>query len=169
MLHDNHLTDLVFQLARRILFFAREGSRKARQMAGTVVFADVGLRLERLADGGPWYAETRLDRTIAEPWNAVTAAWFLLLVVVWLVRLRGRFRRFPFLTCCLPILAAGGIGGTLYHAFRISSAFFWMDVLPIYLLGLATSGLHRCARQSLSRARQQPPMPWRRRWPRGST
>ncbi len=94
---------------------------------------------ERLADGGPRYAETDLDRIIAEPWNAASALLFLVIVAYWIVKLRGRYRQAPFLTCCLPLLAAGGIGGTLYHAFRSSRFFFLLDVLPIGLLCLAVS------------------------------
>jgi hypothetical protein len=34
---------------------------------------------------------------------------------------------------------AGGIGGTLYHAFRTQMAYFLLDVIPIQLLGVASS------------------------------
>ena len=100
---------------------------------------------ERLADGGPRYLETPVDPyapeapAIAEPWNAVTAAFFIVIVLAWVWRLRGRYRRFPFLVCCMPILLAGGIGGTLYHAFRTRLAYFLLDVIPIQILGLASS------------------------------
>ncbi|MBA4188620.1 MAG: hypothetical protein C0467_11520 [Planctomycetaceae bacterium] len=96
-----------------------------------------------MADGGPRYTETPVDpfapnaRFVAEPWNTITAALFILLVGVWVWRLRGRYRDYPFLCCCLPILLAGGIGGTLYHATRTSFAFFLLDVVPISILGLA--------------------------------
>jgi hypothetical protein len=103
----------------------------------------------RLPDGGPTYVETAPSRIIVEPWNAASAILFLAVVLVWAIRLRGRYRRHAFLTCCLPILAAGGIGGTLYHAFRAYKFFFWMDVLPIYLLGLAAS-LYFCYRLRLN-------------------
>ena len=49
----------------------------------------------------------------------------------------GPVRQYPFLTACMPILLAGGIGGTLYHAFRTQRAYFLLDVIPISLLGLA--------------------------------
>ena len=100
---------------------------------------------ERLADAGPRYLETPADPyapdapVIAEPWNAVTASFFIVIVLAWAVRLRGRYRRFPFLVCCMPILLAGGIGGTLYHAFRTQLAYFLLDVIPIQLLGIASS------------------------------
>src|SRR5205814_194316 len=60
----------------------------------------------RLADGGPRYKETPPDPAVvpvAEPWNAITASLFILLVLVWVWRLWGRFGRFPFLSSCLPI------------------------------------------------------------------
>jgi len=77
--------------------------------------------------------------TVAEPWNAATAFLFVLIVVYWLVRLRGRLIRHPFLAVSLPLLFVGGVGGTLYHGLRNWVGFFWMDVLPIYLLGLIVS------------------------------
>jgi hypothetical protein len=64
---------------------------------------------------------------------------FILIAVVWLVRLRGQFRRFPFLVASLPILLVGGIGGTLYHATRTRLTYFLLDLLPIQLLGFAAS------------------------------
>jgi len=97
----------------------------------------------RLADGGPRYTETPPDPLapgapfIAEPFNTVTASFFIVIVVVWAWRLRGRSRHFPFLCCCLPILLAGGIGGTLYHGLRNSMLYFLLDVIPIYCLGIA--------------------------------
>jgi hypothetical protein len=108
----------------------------------------------RLAsDGGPVYVETepaiRIDPDgrllippgagVVEPWNAASATLFLVIVLVWLVRLRGRFLRYPFLTCCLPILAAGGIGGVMYHAYRTSNFYLKLDYIPISLLGLSAS------------------------------
>lgn len=100
----------------------------------------VGRSLDRLPDGGPRYKETPADPAtirvqLAEPYNAVTASFFVLIAVFWLGRLWGRFRQFPFVTICLPILLAGGIGGTLYHATRSERAYFLLDVIPISLLG----------------------------------
>src|SRR5215467_15628202 len=112
----------------------------------TATRPDFGLLTkDRMPDRGPRYTETPADPyaanapSIAEPWNAVTAALFIVIVAVWAWRLRGRFRDYPFLVCCMPILLAGGIGGTLYHATRASSVYFYLDVVPISLLGLAGS------------------------------
>jgi hypothetical protein len=98
---------------------------------------------DRLPDWGPRYSETPADPLAhnapfpAEPWNTVTATFFVAIVFVWLYRLRKCWRNFPFVLSCLPILLAGGIGGTLYHATRSSAIFFLLDVIPISLLGLA--------------------------------
>jgi len=93
----------------------------------------------RLPDGGPRYVETPPDPTapgapfVAEPWNTVTASFFILIALVWIWRLRGRFRDYPFVVCCMPILLAGGIGGTLYHGTRLPVHAFGY-ALPIYFL-----------------------------------
>jgi hypothetical protein len=103
----------------------------------------VGTLPGRLPDRGPRYAETPADPSapdapwIAEPFNAVTASLFVAIVVYWVIRLRGRYSRFPFLISCLPILLVGGVGGTLYHAFRTRQTYFFLDVVPISFLGLA--------------------------------
>jgi hypothetical protein len=94
---------------------------------------------DRLPDGGPRYTETDPTRLVVEPWNAASALAFLVLVVVWVVRLRGQYRRYPFLSSCLPLLAVGGVGGTVYHAFRASPVFLVMDYGPIYVLAAATT------------------------------
>ena len=97
----------------------------------------------QLADRGPRYTETPADPyaptapPVAEPWNAVTASLFVFIAVAWLVRLRGRYRNYPFLMSCLPVLLVGGIGGTLYHGLRTQRLYFYLDVIPIQLLALA--------------------------------
>lgn len=97
----------------------------------------------RLADGGPIYKESPPDPaaltagSIAEPWNTVTAFLFVVIVAVWAYRLRRNYRQHLFVTACLPVLFAGGIGGTLYHMHRSRFAYFLLDVLPIMALGLA--------------------------------
>ena len=98
----------------------------------------------RLPDGGPWYKETPADPAafhaqLAEPYNTVTATLFVLIAVFWMGRLWGRFARYPFVTICLPVLLAGGVGGTLYHATRADRLYFLLDVIPIQILGAAGS------------------------------
>lgn len=92
-----------------------------------------------LPDGGVIYAETRLDRFIVEPWNAYSSLAFLIPVIYWALKLRGQYRENLFLTICMPLLALGGIGSTVYHAFRSSRWLLMMDVLPIAILTLAVS------------------------------
>ena len=102
---------------------------------------------ERGPDGGPVYTETPAEIQagqqfaghVAEPWNTVTAFLFVLIVVYWFARLKGRIAQHPFLAVALPILLVGGIGGTLYHGLRNWVGYFLMDVIPIQLLGLGVS------------------------------
>ena len=105
----------------------------------------------RLPDRGPRYQETPADPYgptapfLAEPYNAATASFFILIAAYWLWRLRGRYRQFPFTTACTPILLAGGIGGTLYHAFRTRTAYFLLDLIPILVLGVVAA-IYLCVR-----------------------
>jgi hypothetical protein len=99
---------------------------------------------QRLPDGGPVYVETpadlaNYDGIVAEPWNTASAALFVVIPLIWVWFLRGRYRQYPFLTICLPILAAGGIGGVLFHGLRRYNAFFLLDVIPIFVLGFTVS------------------------------
>jgi hypothetical protein len=95
-------------------------------------------------DHGPVYTETLHNLPayfadgwrVVEPCNAITASVFVFIVVYWLIRLRGQYRNHPFVMCGLPILLIGGIGGTLYHAFRQWPIFLFMDFGPIALLSL---------------------------------
>jgi hemolysin III len=89
-------------------------------------------------DGGPIYAETLLWHSgdLIEPWNAISSLTFLLPVFFWLYKLRGNYKKYAFLIACMPFLAIGGIGSTLYHAFRISNWLLFMDFVPIALLNL---------------------------------
>lgn len=100
---------------------------------------------QRLPDGGPRYVETpaivpAFGDGIAEPYNAASASLFVLIVVVFAWRLRGRFREHQFLAICMALLLIGGIGGTLYHATRASALCFWLDVGPIFALAALFSG-----------------------------
>ena len=102
----------------------------------------VGKLGDRMPDNGPRYTETPPDPfapnapNIAEPFNTVTAFFFVILVLVWVWRLRRRFGRYPFVVSSLPVLMVGAIGGTLYHATRTRVTYFLLDVIPISLIGL---------------------------------
>jgi hypothetical protein len=92
-----------------------------------------------LLDGGPIYRETDLSHIIAEPLNALTALPYLVLAIIWLIRIAPRIRQFRFLTACLALLAIGGIGGTLFHALRASRIFLLLDFGPIVILAFLVS------------------------------
>jgi hemolysin III len=94
----------------------------------------------RLPDGGPVYHETDLNQFFVEPWNAISSMTFLIPVFYLLYHLRGRYREYAFLIFwAAPLMAIGGLGSTLYHAFRASRFFLFMDVLPIAILTLSIS------------------------------
>ncbi|MEL7532174.1 MAG: hypothetical protein AAFN10_12730, partial [Bacteroidota bacterium] len=91
-------------------------------------------------DNGPIYTETNLDQLIVEPWNAASAIIFVFIALYWLVRLKNQIRQHIFLYVSSWILLIGGVGGFLYHAFRVSEVFLTMDWVPIAILSLAGSG-----------------------------
>jgi hemolysin III len=90
-------------------------------------------------DGGPIYAETDLTSFIAEPWNAVSSLAILLPAIYWAIKLRGRIKDYSFLYFCIPLLFFGGLGSTLFHAFRSSGWLLLMDVLPTAILTFSVS------------------------------
>ena len=87
-------------------------------------------------DGGPIYAETNFERTIVEPWNAVSSLAILLPAVYWAYRIRRDYRKYPFLAMCIPLLFLGGLGSTIFHAFRSHRVWLMLDVTPSALLTL---------------------------------
>ena len=87
-------------------------------------------------DGGPVYTETRFDRLVAEPFNAASAVLFLIVALHWWRRVWPERARQRLIVWAAPILAIGGLGGTLYHAFRVWRGFLLMDFLPIVILTL---------------------------------
>lgn len=92
----------------------------------------------RLADGGPIYRETDLSHFVAEPFNGISALLFFFIAAYWLFKIGRNFRSHLFLSFLLVILAVGGVGGTLFHAFRAKHIFFLMDVVPIMVAGTLT-------------------------------
>ncbi len=97
------------------------------------------LLLQVLPDGGLYYAETDPNAFIVEPWNAISSLSFWIPVFYWLQKLRGKWMLYPFLSFCMPLMFLGGLGSTLFHAFRSSPWLLLMDVLPILVLTLALS------------------------------
>lgn len=92
-------------------------------------------------DGGPVYRETvNLSSLIVEPWNALSSLAFLIPAVWFLWELRGKYRQFSFMVYfCAPMLIVGGLGSTLYHAFRRSPWLLAMDIFPLFALVLGIS------------------------------
>jgi hypothetical protein len=93
--------------------------------------------LQVLTDGGGYYAETNLKNIIVEPWNAISSLSFWIPVVYIISLIKGRYKQYVFLTYSLPLLFLGGLGSTLFHAFRISSFLLWLDVLPTAILTIS--------------------------------
>ncbi|MBN3036218.1 MAG: hypothetical protein JW861_11575 [Bacteroidales bacterium] len=91
----------------------------------------------RLPDGGPLYTETDLDRMLAEPWNAFSSMLIVIPAVYWAIRLKGLYGQYRFLTFCLPLVITGGLGSALFHAFRVSRFFLFMDIIPAALMTLS--------------------------------
>jgi len=90
-----------------------------------------------LPDGGPVYYETPVhheDLLFVEPWNALSSLTYLFPVVYWFIKLKGYHKQFKFLLACLPLMALGGIGSTLFHGLRSSSLLLYMDFVPIIIL-----------------------------------
>lgn len=92
-----------------------------------------------MGDGGPVYTEFNPEYIIVEPWNAFSSILILLPAVYWAYKLRGQFANHLFLAFCIPLLFLGGLGSTLFHAFRASPFFLYMDVVPTAVLTLAIS------------------------------
>jgi|AntRauTorckE6833_2_1112554.scaffolds.fasta_scaffold05853_1 hemolysin III len=93
----------------------------------------------RLSDGGPVYTETDLSQFIVEPWNAISSLLYMLPALYWLYRIGGNQKDFKFLVYASVLVITGSLGSTLYHAFRASSLFLIMDVLPVAILALSLS------------------------------
>ena len=94
---------------------------------------------QRLNDGGPVYSETELGNLIVEPWNAISSLLIVLPALYWLFRIKSEFRNYKFLLFAIPLMILGGSGSTLFHAFRVSRFFLFMDVLPTAVLTLSLS------------------------------
>ena len=92
-----------------------------------------------IRDGGPVYCETNLEHFIAEPLNGASALLFIPIALYWLVYSLKRRKTHGLLIAASLILLVGGIGGTVYHFFRLSPIFLQMDWMPIMILTLMAS------------------------------
>lgn len=89
---------------------------------------------QRLEDGGPTYMETHLGNLIVEPWNAFSSLLILFPAIYWIYRMTKDKRQSKFLWFIIFLIIMGGVGSSLYHAFRVSMFFLIMDVLPSAIL-----------------------------------
>ena len=90
-------------------------------------------------DGGIVYTETNMHRLIPEPLNAISAGFFMLIALYWIIKLNGFSLQSVFLSVASYILLIGSIGGVSYHALRLYKFFILMDWLPILLLCMMAS------------------------------
>jgi hypothetical protein len=90
----------------------------------------------QMPDGGPVYAETNLNNFIVEPWNAISSIVLILPAIYFIFQLKKRYRENGFFIVLSALLFLGGIGSTLYHAFRSDPLLLALDVVPIQLLSL---------------------------------
>ncbi len=90
-------------------------------------------------DGGPIYAETNFSNFIVEPLNAASALIFIAISSYWLWKIRYEKLQFGFIFSAMSLMLIGGIGGTIYHAFRVSKYYLLMDWLPITIITILCS------------------------------
>jgi hemolysin III len=93
-----------------------------------------------MIDGGPVYHETQLGQWLVEPWNAFSSLLFLIPVIYFFFKLKGHYKQYGFLIFwCSPLLILGGLGSTIFHAFRSHRFFLYLDFVPIAFLTLSIS------------------------------
>lgn len=92
---------------------------------------------QRLADGGPRYAEYHPELWIVEPWNAASSLVMMLPALYYVWKFNRQLYNFPFMSFSILMVFLGGLGSTLFHAFRMSSVFLMMDVVPSAILTIA--------------------------------
>ncbi len=106
----------------------------------------VGIICSIVRDGGPIYWETGKGILFVEDWNAFSSLLYLIPALLLLIKIRKSKKRFYFIEFfAAPLLFIGGIGSTLYHAFRSEYWLMMLDVVPIFILtlGIATYFLYR--------------------------
>jgi hemolysin III len=92
-----------------------------------------------LSDGGPVYAETNLRFLIVEPWNSISSLTFLIPAIWLMSKIEWKIKEYPFLSFCAFLLSLGGFGSAIFHGFRVSPLFIFLDVFPIIILNIAIS------------------------------
>lgn len=92
---------------------------------------------QHLTDGGPLYAEYNPEQFIVEPWNALSSVFMIFPALFWLWYLRRERLNSWFLFFSVALVFFGGLGSTLFHAFRLSPVFLMLDVIPSAILTIA--------------------------------
>ncbi|MCB0823604.1 MAG: hypothetical protein KDC09_12960 [Bacteroidales bacterium] len=93
----------------------------------------------RLMDGGPVYTETHPGQLIVEPWNALSSLLIVLPAIYWFFIIRKDWQNYKFMLYAIPLMIIGGMGSTLFHAFRVSRFFLYMDFVPPAILTISMS------------------------------
>jgi len=96
-------------------------------------------------DYGPIYKETQIALSkdslpfIIEPWNTITAIFFIFISIYWLIKISKSKNKkdLLFLKFVSFLLLIGGVGGTLYHGFRSHNIFLTLDWGPIVIIALS--------------------------------
>lgn len=91
-------------------------------------------RQEVILDNGPYYHEFHPEGFLLEPWNAISSLAFFIPIIYWIFRLKGEYAKHPIIVSILPFLFLNGLGSTLYHAFRSSQFFLYLDWMPASIL-----------------------------------
>jgi hypothetical protein len=99
----------------------------------------IKIREDLILDGGPFYHEFHADEFIKEPWNAYSSLLFFIPIIFWLFKLRGEYKKNYIILLILPFLFINGLGSTLYHAFRSSEVFLFLDFLPASFMSFILS------------------------------
>lgn len=87
-----------------------------------------------MPDGGPVYMETHPGNFIVEPWNGFSSLLMLIPAIYWLYRMRKDGFNSTLLIVVALLVILGGLGSGLFHAFRVSRFFLFMDIIPTGLL-----------------------------------
>ena len=89
---------------------------------------------QHLPDHGPVYMETDPGRFIVEPWNALSSLLIVVPALIWLYRIRGQYKDNQIFLFAIPLIILGGLGSSIFHGFRSSSFFLFMDIIPSAIL-----------------------------------
>ncbi len=95
--------------------------------------------MREIKDFGPIYAETNLDLFIVEPFNTFSNLIFLVIIIYWSRKTKFRFKDYPLIVFCLPILFIGFVGGSIFHATRSHSIWLILDFVPIMILTITAA------------------------------